>query len=144
MVEKHASGNNLSLPPSDKGMSWPLWLMAEAKYHLFPWGPGFLSQKPAMIAASVGLAIVVTVAWILAATGRAEPVVVIAWWTGWSVYECICRTYCKPWIKEGPWWGRQYRHANVADIIAYVATKNLLIGAGLFCVLYLMGMLPGA
>jgi NosR/NirI family nitrous oxide reductase transcriptional regulator len=51
---------------------------------------------------------------------------------------------CKPWIKEGAWWGRKYRKASVPDMIAYVATKNLLIGAGLFLVLYLMGVLPGA
>lgn len=33
--------------------------------------------------------------------------------------------------------------SNVPDMIAYVATKNLLIGAGLFGVLYLLGVLPG-
>lgn len=115
----------------------------EAKHHLFPWGPGFLAQKPAWVAASIGLAMAVTVAWMLAATGRAAPAAVIAWWTGWSVYECVSRMRCKPWVKEGPWWGRQYRRANVPDMIAYVATKNLLIGAGLFGVLYLLGALPG-
>lgn len=144
MVQQQTSENNTSLPPSDKEMSWPQWLWAEANYHLFPWGPGFLTRKPAMIAAGIGLAIAVTVAWILAATGHTTPAVVISWWTGWSVYECICRTFCKPWVKEGVWWGRQYRHASAADIIAYVATKNLLIGAVLFWVLYLLGMLPGA
>lgn len=144
MVDKQTSGNNLSFPPGNKEMSWPQWLWTEAKFHLFPWGPGFLTQKPAMIAAGAGLTLVVTVAWILAATGRIAPAVVIAWWAGWSVYECICRMHCKPWIKEGPWWGRQYRHANTPDIIAYVATKNLLIGAILFWVLYLLGVLPVA
>lgn len=143
MVEQHSSGNNFSLPPGDKEKSWPQWLWEEVKYHLFPWGPGFLTQKPAMIAASIGLSLAVTVAWMLAATGRVAPAVVIAWWTGWSVYECICRMHCKPWIKEGPWWGSQYRRANVPDMIAYVATKNLLIGAGLFWVLHLLGVLPG-
>jgi len=142
MVDNQSPRNNVILPPSDRAMSLPQWLLAEAKYHLFPWGPGFLSQKPAVIAVSIGLALAVTVAWVLAATGRAAPLVVIIWWTGWSVYECISRTYFKPWIKEGAWWGRQYRHANVADIIAYVATKNLLIGAILFWILYLLGALP--
>lgn len=144
MVEQRTSGKNLSLPPGDKDTSWPQRLLEETRFHLFPWGPGFLSQKPAMVAAGIGLSMVVTVAWMLAATGRLAPAVVIAWWSGWSVYECICRMHCKPWIKEGPWWGRQYRHAKVADMIAYVATKNLLIGAGLFWILYLLGMLPGA
>lgn len=144
MVEQQTSGNNLPLPPGDKDMGWLQRLWTEAKYHLFPWGPGFLAQKPAMFAASVGLAIAVTVTWILAASGRVAPAVVIAWWTGWSVYECICRMHCKPWVKEGPWWGHQYRRASVPDMIAYVATKNLLIGAGLFWVLHLFGVLPGA
>lgn len=144
MVEQHTSGNNLPLPPGNKNMDWPQLLWEEAKYHLFPWGPGFLAQTPAKFAAGVGLSIAVTVTWMLAATGRVAPAVVIAWWTGWSVYECICRMHCKPWVKEGPWWGQQYRRANVPDMIAYVATKNLMIGAGLFWVLYLLGMLPGA
>lgn len=144
MVEKHTSGINASLPPEDKEARGLRWLWVEAKYHLFPWGPGFLAQKPAIVAVSLGLALAVTVAWMLAATGRAAPAVVIAWWAGWSVYECVCRLRCKPWIKEGPWWGRQYRRANLPDMIAYVMTKNLLIGAGLFGGLYLLGVLPGA
>ena len=119
----------------------PLW--GEIKYHLLPWGPGFLAQKPAMIAASIGLCIAVSVAWILAAAGQLAPAVVIAWWTGWSVYEILCRMRCKPWVKEGPWWRRSYRRASVPDMIFYVATKNLLIGAGLFWVLHLLGVLPG-
>jgi hypothetical protein len=131
------------MPPEDEGMGWPQWLLAEAKFHLFPWGPGFLLQKPALIAASAGLAIAVTVVWMLAVTGRIAPVIVIAWWTGWSIYEVSCRLGCKPWIKEGRWWGRKYRRASVPDMIAYVATKNLLIGAALFLVLYLLGVLPG-
>lgn len=143
MAKQQSSENNLPLPPGGRDMSLLQRVWVEAQYHLFPWGPGFLAQKPAMFAASTSLAIMVTVTWILAATGRVAPAVVIAWWTGWSVYECICRMHCKPWVKEGPWWGYQYRHANVPDMIAYVATKNLLIGAGLFWILYLLGVLPG-
>lgn len=142
MMEQHASGSNFPLPPSDKEMRWPQWVWAEAKYHLLPWGPGFLKQKPAMVAAGIGLAMAVTAAWMLAATGRVAPLVMVIWWTGWSVYECISRMQCKPWVKEGPWWGKQYRRASVPDMIAYVATKNLLIGAILFWFLYLLGVLP--
>lgn len=142
MIKPHTSEGNPSMPPYGKDLSWPRWLWAEAQYHLFPWGPGFLLQKPAIIAAGVGLAIAVTVAWLLAATGRIAPAIVIAWWTGWSIYECICRLRCKPWVKEGLWWGRNYRRASVPDMIAYVATKNLLIGAGLFLLLYSLGLLP--
>jgi NosR/NirI family nitrous oxide reductase transcriptional regulator len=128
----------------DKDMNWRQWLWSEAKYHLLPWGPEFLASKPSLIYAGIGLAVAVTVAWILAATGKLAPAAVIAWWTGWSAYEGICRMRCKPWVKEGPWWGRSYRRASVPDMIAYVATKNLLIGAALFWVLYLLGVLPGA
>src|SRR5512139_3293209 len=144
MVESHTSRNSLSIPPEDEKMSWPQWIWAEANYHAFPWGPGFMFQKPAMVAAGIGLAVAVTVTWILAATGRVTPAVVIAWWVGWSIYEGICRLRCKPWIKEGLWWGRKYRRATVPDMMAYVATKNLLIGAGLFLLLYLFGGLPNA
>ena len=144
MVDTKTSGSNLSLPPEGKEMGWPQWLWEETKYHLFPWGPGFMQQKPAMVAASIGLAITVTVAWMLAATGRVAPAVVIAWWVGWSVYEYLCRMRCKPWIKEGLWWGRKYKQASVPDMIAYVATKNLLIGAAIFLLLYLLGILPRA
>jgi len=144
MVEQHATENNVSLPPDNKQQSWIHWIWAEVKYHLLPWGPNFLVQKPAIIAAGVGLAVAVTVAWILAATGRIAPAVVIAWWTGWSVYEYMCRMRCKPFVKEGPWWGREYRRASAVDMIAYVVTKNLLIGVGLFLVLYTLGVLPTA
>lgn len=142
MVESNSAESKLSLPPDGEQISRPQWLWAEVQYHLFPWGPGFLLQKPAMVAASISLAIAVTVAWMLAASGRVAPAIVIAWWTGWSVYECLCRLRCKPWIKEGLWWGGKYRRASTADMISYVATKNLLIGAGLFLLLYLSGVLP--
>lgn len=116
------------------------WLWEEAKDHLFPWGPGFLRQRVAIQIAGIGLAIVVTIAWVLAATRQIGSAMVIAWWTGWSVYEVLCRRRCKPWVKVGPWWGRERRPASTADIIFYVATKNLLIGAGLFLVLALLGV----
>lgn len=144
MVQQQgSSGGPHSVPPDDERMGLSQWLWAEAKFHLFPWGEGFLLQKPAIIAAGIGLSIAVTIAWLLTATGRMAPAVVIAWWIGWSIYEYICRMNCKPWIKEGVWWGRKYRRASAPDMIAYITTKNLLIGAGLFLVLYLLGALPG-
>lgn len=129
-------------PPGSNGKERvPLgqWLWEEAVDHLIPWGPRFLAQRVGVKAAGIGLAVVVTVAWILAAAGEIAPAAVIAWWTGWSVYEVLCRRQCKPWVKEGPWWGRKRRPATTVDLIAYVATKNLLIGAGLFLVLKLLG-----
>lgn len=109
--------------------------------HLIPWGPQFLSQRSSIKALSIALAVAVTIVWILGAVGTIRPAIVIAWWIGWSVYEVRCRSYCKPWIKEGPWWGRARRQATTFDLIAYVATKNLLIGAALFLVMSAFGWL---
>lgn len=116
-------------------------LYEEAIYHLFPWSAQFFKRRISIQAASIGLAVVVTTAWILAAAGRMGTAVVVAWWIGWSVYEIIARSYCKPWVKEGPWWRREYRPASRADLIAYVATKNLLIGAAFFLLLDVLGVL---
>lgn len=141
MVDSDSKEMNSSNPPSYEKLSMSQWLWAETKFHLFPWEAGFIFHKPAIAAISIGLSIAVTVAWLLAMTGHIAPAVVIAWWTGWSVYELLCRMRCKPWVKEGLWWQRKYRRASVPDMIAYVATKNLLIGAILFWVLYLSGVL---
>lgn len=128
--------------PADTQQSTARWLWAEAKFHLLPWSGNFMTQKPAMVAAGMGFAVFVTATWTLAAAGQIGPAAVIGWWTAWSVYEFMCRMRCKPWIKEGPWWKKEYRKASAPDLIAYVATKNLLIGAGLFLVLHLFGVLP--
>jgi NosR/NirI family nitrous oxide reductase transcriptional regulator len=127
--------------PQPGGTGLWRWLYEEAIYHFFPWSARFLKQPMAFKAAGIGLAVVVTATWALAAAGEVGPAAVVGWWTGWSIYEIIVRTYCKPWVKEGPWWRREFRPASKADLIAYVATKNLLIGAGLFLVLDLLGLL---
>lgn len=124
-------------------VSWATWLRQEILDLLIPWGPGFWSQKAGVRALGVGLAVAVAVAWILGMAGAIRPAVVIAWWTGWSVYEALCRSRCKPWVKDGPWWGRKRRAAGFMDIVFYVATKNLLIGIGLFLVLTSLGALAG-
>jgi len=126
---------------ADPSLSIPRWLWEEAKFHLLPWGPKFRERHVLMITVSIGFAVTVTVAWVLSATGRIGPTMVSAWWIGWSVYEVVARMFCKPWIKEGPWWERHFRPASLPDIMAYVATKNLLIGAGLFAVLHAAGVL---
>ncbi len=117
------------------------WLYEEAIFHLFPWSARFLRQPIAFKAAGVGLAVAVTAAWILAAVREVGPAAVIGWWAGWSVYEVIVRSYCKPWVKEGPWWGRNYRAASRMDLISYVATKNLIIGVLFFLALAALGLL---
>lgn len=128
-------------PPGPADESLPLlrWLWEEAKFHLLP--PGLWRTKGMLQAAEIGFAVAVTVAWVLAETGRIGSAAVIAWWTGWSVYEVVCRRAYLPWIKEGPWWQRNFRKASLADIMAYVATKNLLIGTVLFALLKTAGML---
>jgi NosR/NirI family nitrous oxide reductase transcriptional regulator len=117
------------------------WLRDEAIDHLLPWSTRFLRQRVAFQAAGIGLAVVVTASWILMAGGRIAPAITIAWWSGWSVYEVLVRRQCKPWVKVGPWWGRERRPATTFDLVAYVATKNLLIGVGLFLLLRLAGLL---
>jgi NosR/NirI family nitrous oxide reductase transcriptional regulator len=142
MVRQQTKRNEVSSPfDGEESISLGRRVWEEAVDHVLPWGPAFLAQRAAMQAAGIGLAVVVTVAWLLAAAGRVSSVAVIAWWVGWSVYELLCRRRCKPWVKEGPWWGRKRRPASTVDLLFYVATKNLLIGAGLFLVLALLGVI---
>lgn len=126
---------------ADPALALPRWLWEELKFHLLPWGPGFGRRTGALRAAEIGLAVVVTVAWLLAGTGRVGPAMVAAWWIGWSVYEVACRQVYRPWIKDGPWWQRHFRPSTLPDMMAYVATKNVLIGAILFTVLHATGVL---
>ncbi len=117
------------------------WLLEEAKFHLLPWKAGYAGRHGLWKAAGMGLAAVVTIAWLLAGTGHLGPAAVIAWWIGWSLYEVTSRILSLPWIKEGRWWRRHFRPATKADVLAYVATKNLAIGAVLFAMLHSAGVL---
>ncbi|AMN47779.1 FMN-binding protein [Steroidobacter denitrificans] len=117
------------------------WLRRELVDHLFPWNRQFLTYPLALRAAGIALAILVTWAWLLGATGRLGPGLVLGWWFAWSVYELIVRMRCKPWVKEGPWWGHTMRPATWADMAAYVSMKNLLIGAALFLLMRGTGVL---
>ena len=65
----------------------------------------------------------------------------IGWWFAWSVFEVLVRLDAKRYVKDGPWWQRHYRVANVMDMLSYVGFKNLLIGAGLFLSLKALGLL---
>lgn len=117
------------------------WLLAEAIDHLLPWSRDFGGAALTAKALSVALAVAVTAAWGLGAAGRIGQVAVIGWWAGWCVAEVWIRMRCKPYVKEGPWWGRRYRVANLMDMVAYVCFKNLLLGAGLFLALKAAGFL---
>lgn len=136
----HADDLNTLLPHYAEER-WPLRLVHEIWDHLWPWSRhGFRGQR-FILALSLGLAAVVSVVWLLAAAGRIGPTAVIGWWVGWSVFETLIRWQSKPYVKEGPWWGSEYRRASVFDLICYVAFKNLLIGAALFVTMRLLGVL---
>jgi NosR/NirI family nitrous oxide reductase transcriptional regulator len=121
-----------------RGLRW-VWL--ELRDHLWPWSAEGAASRRALQWAGYALAAAVSVAWVLAGTGRLSQVAIIGWWFGWSVYEVLIRLDGKRYVKDGPWWRDQYRQANVMDMLSYVAFKNLLIGAGLFLVLRAAGWL---
>jgi hypothetical protein len=118
-----------------------MWLLNEAIDHLCPWTAQYWRHHKAIEAAGIALAIAVASAWGLAVNGQIGASAVIGWWIGWSIYEIFIRLQCKPYIKDGPWWGRLYRTAGRMDMICYVMFKNLLIGASLFIVLRNLGFL---
>nr|WP_236599574.1 4Fe-4S binding protein [Ramlibacter alkalitolerans] len=117
------------------------WLASEVIDHLFPWNGQFLHQPLFFRAAGIGLAILVTWAWLLGAAGRLGTGILLGWWLAWSAYELVTRMACKPRVKEGPWWGRKLRPASWPDMAAYVGMKNLLIGAALFLAMQAGGAL---
>lgn len=116
-------------------LAWEVW------DHLWPWSHHSFRAGRFAVALSLGLATVVTVVWLLAAVGRVATNVMLGWWIGWSVFEVLIRLKSKPYIKDGPWWGRNYRSANWMDMICYVSFKNLLIAALLFLVIRALGAL---
>ena len=125
-------------PPRRSG--WAVWVAEEIRDHLFPWTAESWRQRSAIQAAGIAFALFVTLVWLLAAAGRIGSVAVLSWWIAWSVYEVLCRRRCKPWVKVGPWWQRDYQAATIPDLIFYVATKNLIIGVLLFLLLGLFGV----
>jgi len=117
------------------------WLLAELRDHIWPWSrDGWKSQR-ALQVAGFSLAIAVSVAWLLTASGRLSESAIIGWWFGWSVYEVLIRMRGKRYVKDGPWWQARYREANWMDMLSYVGFKNLLIGATLFLALKALGLL---
>jgi len=117
------------------------WLLAEVAEHLWPWSAnGWATQKSLQIGGIV-LALAVSLTWIYAALGQLSSGAIIAWWFGWSVYEVLIRLSGRRYVKDGPWWQRNYRYANRMDMLSYIAFKNLLIGAALFLALKSLGLL---
>lgn len=117
------------------------WVLHEVIDHLWPWSwRGFRLQKWVLSAGAI-LALLVTLVWVLAMLGKVTAIVVVGWWAGWSAFETVIRMFSKPYVKEGPWWGRNYRPASLMDMVSYVSVKNLLVGAMLFLVLKALGLL---
>ena len=96
-------------------------------------------MQRALQIAGFALAIAASLAWIFTAFGQLSSAAIIGWWFGWSVYEVRVRLSGKRYVKDGPWWGRQYRVASVMDMICYVGFKNLLLGAILFLTIKSLG-----
>jgi len=119
----------------------PAFIGQELFDHLFPWSRKVFQQPVLLQATTFALTVLVTWVWILGAAGRLGPGIVLGWWLGWSVYELLVRMRCKPYVKDGPWWGRNLRPASWADMAAYVAFKNLLIAATLFLIMKGTGIL---
>lgn len=117
------------------------WLAREIEDHLLPWSRSGFRHARLLQGASLLLALAVTLVWGLAANGQVRGNIVIVWWLAWSLMEVCVRVRTKPYVKEGPWWGRVYRRAGVMDMICYVGFKNLLIGATLFVGLKSLGLL---
>lgn len=115
------------------------WIAAECWDHLWPWSKQGRARHRAIQLAGGCLALVATLAWVWAAMGHLQAGAIIAWWFGWSVYEVRVRLSGKRYVKDGPWWGRQYRVASVMDMICYVGFKNLLLGSILFLTIKSLG-----
>lgn len=121
--------------PAVEGKRGAARLLAEVREHLWPFGRESWQASHLLTSLAVAAALAATFAWLLAAGGSASPMMVIAVWFGWSVFEVLLRLKGKRYVKDGPWWGSVWRRAGVADMYSYVAFKNLLIGAALFWLL---------
>jgi NosR/NirI family transcriptional regulator, nitrous oxide reductase regulator len=121
--------------------SVPAFVMQEFIDHLFPWSRKVFTQPRLLQATSLALAVLVSWVWLLGAAGKVGPGIILGWWLAWSVYELVVRMNCKPYVKDGPWWGRNLRPASWADMAAYVSFKNLLIAVALFLLMKGVGIL---
>jgi NosR/NirI family nitrous oxide reductase transcriptional regulator len=127
--------------PAPARLSLPAFIGQELFDHLFPWSRKVFEQPVLLQAITFAVTVLVTWVWVLGAAGQVGPGIVLGWWLAWSVYEMVVRMRCKPYVKEGPWWGRNLRPASWADMASYVAFKNLLIAAALFLIMKGTGIL---
>jgi NosR/NirI family nitrous oxide reductase transcriptional regulator len=116
-----------------------LWL--EIIEHLSPWQRSAFKWQRSLLALVLALTLAAVLAAIFNAGGHPDTGIAIGLWTGWCLFEVLERLHAKRYIKEGPWWQRHYRIANVMDMIAYVGFKNLIAGAVLFLIMQASGLL---
>ena len=128
-------------PAATTRLSLPAFIGQEFFDHAFPWSRKVLEQPRLLQATSLALMVLVTWVWVLGAAGSIGPGIVLGWWLAWSVYELVVRMRCKPYVKDGPWWGRNLVPASWADMASYVAFKNLLIAVVLFMIMKGAGVL---
>jgi len=128
-------------PATTTRLSLPAFIGQEFFDHTFPWSRKVLEQPRLLQATSLALMVLVTWVWVLGAAGSIGPGIVLGWWLAWSVYELVVRMRCKPYVKDGPWWGRNLVPASWADMASYVAFKNLLIAVVLFMIMKGAGVL---
>ncbi len=117
------------------------WLYCEAIDHLFPWSGKVRERNWVFKGLIAAVTVLMTWVWLLGASGKLGTGIILGWWLAWSAYELIERMSCKPYVKEGPWWGHNLRAASWADMAAYVGMKNLLIGIALFLLMKAVGVL---
>ena len=122
-------------------VSTAAWLYRETIDHLFPWSSKVQRRNVFVKALLAGITMLMIWVWLLGAAGKMGTGLILGWWLAWSIYEIIERMQCKPYVKEGPWWGRNLRQASWPDMMAYVGMKNLLIGAALFLLMKAVGVL---
>ena len=128
-------------PPPQAHARGLRWLALELLDHLWPWSREGWASSRSLQVIGISVAIAATLAWLLAAGGRLSPNAIIAWWFGWSLFEVFIRMSGNRYVKEGPWWRRNFRVANWMDMLSYVGFKNLMIGAILFLGLKAAGLL---
>ena len=138
---KAANGPDPRMPtdpvqlPSLHNAPLPKRLALEVGEHLSPWSAASWQSHRMLSLFAMAAAIAAVAAWVLLGMGRISTSAIILSWFGWSVVEVWLRMTGKRYVKDGVWWSSRYRRANLMDMLAYVAFKNLLVGAALLLIL---------
>lgn len=109
--------------------------------HLWPWQRSQFNWQRTLVAFVLAGALAALLIGSFAWNGRLHTGLAIGLWTAWCLFEVLERLGSKPYVKEGPWWQRNYRKASAMDLVSYVGFKNLVIGALLFLLLQSLDLL---